>query len=83
MFSIRKRMRYEYKRKPRKCPMCGSVRIASILYGYPAFSEELQKDMDEGRVVLGGCCVTDDDPVWECVDCSTEIFRKGNQNEFF
>ncbi|MCK5680434.1 hypothetical protein KAI46_06440 [bacterium] len=31
---------------------CGSDKIASILYGLPALSEDLQSDLDEGRVVL-------------------------------
>jgi primosomal protein N' len=40
--------------KPRKCPNCGSKSIAEILYGMPAYSEDLQKKMDEGTMFLGG-----------------------------
>lgn len=68
-------MRYENKRKPRECPSCGSNRVSEILHGMPAFSDELEKEMNEGRVVLGGCCVTDDDPEWECAECGTKIYR--------
>ena len=65
-----------YSRKPAKCPVCGSDKIASIQYGYPAFSPELQADMAAGRVVLGGCCITGDDPAWKCIDCEAMMFRK-------
>jgi len=68
--------RYEYLLKPRVCPVCKSKRIASILYGFPAFSEELIKKMDEGKITLGGCCVSLDDPPWECTDCGVEFHRK-------
>lgn len=66
-------MRYRSAQKPEKCPKCGSERIAEILFGLPAFSDELQKDIDEGRVVLGGCCVSGEDPEWKCMDCETDI----------
>jgi ADP-ribosyl-[dinitrogen reductase] hydrolase len=69
--------RHESRTKPRKCPACGSSRVASILWGMPAYSDKLQEDMDAGRIVLGGCCVTDDDPVWKCADCEAEIHRSG------
>jgi ribosomal protein L37AE/L43A len=67
--------RYESGRKPRKCPKCGSHRIARILYGYPACSEKLEADMKSGRIALGGCCITFDDPAWKCIECETEIYR--------
>ena len=69
-------MRYEYRRKPRKCPACGSKRVANILFGMPAFSKELEDVLDAGRIVLGGCCISDDDPTWQCADCDTEIFKE-------
>lgn len=69
-------MRYEYVRKPEKCPSCGSDKIAGILYGFPEYSPELESDLQEGRVVLGGCCVSDDDPEWGCTNCNAVIFRK-------
>ena len=68
-------MKYKYAKKPDNCPECGSERIAKILYGMPAFSDELKKQIYEGQIVLGGCCITEDDPVWRCVDCDTEIYR--------
>ena len=41
-----------------KCPRCGSNKTAKILYGYPLYTEELQKKLDSGECVLGGCCIT-------------------------
>ena len=69
-------MRYEFSRKPSKCPKCGSGRIASILYGLPAFSEKLEKDLEARKIVLGGCCIIDDDPVWKCTDCNAMFYKR-------
>ena len=56
----------------RKCPECDSVKIAQILYGLPAFDEKLEQDLEAGKVVLGGCNVTGEDPSWHCNDCEFE-----------
>ena len=68
--------RVERAQKPRKCPECGQAPLASILYGMPAFDEELERKMNEGRITLGGCCVSDDDPAWEGTHCGLKIFRR-------
>ncbi|MCC9604981.1 hypothetical protein LOC68_25260 [Blastopirellula sp. JC732] len=68
--------RYESPQQPHVCPKCGSTRIADVLYGLPDFSDELQQDLDAGKIVLGGCCVTGDDPVWRCRECGLEIYKK-------
>jgi len=65
------------KRKPQKCPSCGSKKVAEILWGYPDFSSKLEKKLKEGRIVLGGCIVSGNDPEWQCVDCKVEIYREG------
>ena len=41
----------------------------------PAYSKKLEKEMELGKVVLGGCCVTDNDPSWQCSDCNTEFYK--------
>lgn len=56
-----------------KCPECGSENIAEILWGEPAFSKELEHDLETGRIVLGGCCITGEDPEWHCNDCGCEF----------
>ncbi len=70
-------MKYYFsKTKPKKCPHCGSKKVAKILYGLPAFSKELEKELKEGKTVLGGCVVTDCDPTWQCTDCKTRIYQE-------
>lgn len=69
-------MRHQCKIKPEKCPSCGGKKIADILWGMPDFSPELEDDMEKGRIVLGGCVVTGDDPEWECTACQTRIYRE-------
>ena len=69
-------MRHESPRKPRQCPACGSKLIAPILFGLPMFSEELENKLAAGQIVLGGCCISDDDPKWECVDCHAQVYEK-------
>ena len=54
---------------PSHCPACYSPRVACILYGLPDFSPELERDMNAGRVVLGGCSVFEDSPEWQCMAC--------------
>jgi hypothetical protein len=54
---------------PDQCPKCGSKKVARILYGFPVLSEELERKLDAGKIVLGGCTLFGDDPTWQCVDC--------------
>jgi hypothetical protein len=52
------------------CPSCGSEEVAWIFYGLPAGSlEQLRPDLDAGRLILGGCCCSSDDPQWRCLAC--------------
>ena len=52
-----------------KCPRCGSTNTARIMYGLPAFDEELMHRIDAGRIQLGGCCITGFDAKRYCNDC--------------
>jgi hypothetical protein len=54
------------------CPKCKSRDIASILWGYPHMSPELELALKMGTVVLGGCCITGSDPQWHCNACGHE-----------
>lgn len=47
------------RRSPRRCPKCDSVNVARIEYGLPG--PDMAKKAGRGEIVLGGCCVTDDD----------------------
>lgn len=54
------------------CPSCRSkVNAVPIVFGMP--EEELEEQARRGEVVLGGCCVTDDDPRWFCKSCKREF----------
>lgn len=55
------------------CPRCGKTNPALILYGYPDFDDELQQELAEGSVILGGCCVRYPDPKYQCRSCGKEF----------
>ncbi|MDO4192551.1 MAG: hypothetical protein Q4D24_04545 [Erysipelotrichaceae bacterium] len=40
-----------------RCPRCGSTDTARYIYGYPLFNQKMQKKLNEGKLVLGGCCI--------------------------
>ena len=70
------------KRAQIKCPHCGSKNTARYLYGLPAFSEKMQKMLDEGKWALGGCCISTVDiggqavptmPGRRCNDCKKDF----------
>lgn len=61
-----------YKILPR-CPKCNKTKVAKILYGMPAMSEELEKQLDEGSVVLAGCCIEGEKPRFRCRWCKREF----------
>ena len=52
-----------------ECPKCGGTDIAIILWGLLDFDSELENKLKEKKIVLGGCCVTNNDPKLECNDC--------------
>jgi hypothetical protein len=37
------------------CPYCKSDKVAKILYGEPLYSEKMRQDIEDGKLVLGGC----------------------------
>lgn len=63
------------KKKPRSCPACGNRPVATILYGMPAFSDDLEADLERGVVTIGGCLLSPDAPVWECAHCGLLMYR--------
>lgn len=67
-------MRYTSKEIPQKCPKCNSNRVVNIVYGYPA--PETFREAENGKIALGGCCITDDDPSWLCFECNVEIYKE-------
>jgi hypothetical protein len=74
------RPKFFLKRKPVKCPHCSARKVVSIAYGLP--SPELAEAAQAGRVVLGGCCLTDCDPSWECTACGAQIYHEDLKSRF-
>lgn len=65
--------RVERESIPTNCPTCGKTPVAKIQYGLP--SEIDVTAIEEGRIVVGGCCITDDIPTWQCTHCGQDIHR--------
>ena len=47
------------RRKPIKCPNCGFRPVAIYSYGEPAYSLETAEELEEGKIVFGGCCISE------------------------
>lgn len=60
--------------RKRKCPVCGG-KVARIVYGMPG--PDLMDDAQQGKVILGGCCISDHDPDRGCVDCDWVEYPPG------
>ena len=58
---------YMEEESKERCPNCGSTNTAKIIWGLPDFTEELQKRIDAGELVLGGCIPGRGD--YECNEC--------------
>lgn len=56
------------------CPSCGSRKVAEILWGFPAFTEDVEHRHEKGELVFGGCVITvpgSDMARWECLACGS------------
>jgi hypothetical protein len=58
------------------CPECKSTQVLEIVYGYPG--PDMAKDAEDGKIVLGGCCISDDDPKWRCSECGHSWGRQAH-----
>ena len=56
-----------------KCPRCGGKDTAPIMYGMPAFDDELERALADHKIVLGGCCISDADPKYHCFQCNKDV----------
>lgn len=66
------------KRKPRKCLKCEFSSVALILYGMPAYDEELERKLENRLLVLGGCVASYDDPMWQYTGCGKDFYEWNN-----
>jgi hypothetical protein len=67
-------MEYYSENKPTKCPSCGSPNLVRILYGMPSYEAFL--DSQAGKIILGGCVISGNDPKWGCTKCDAKIYKK-------
>ena len=65
----------------RQCPQCKGTNIAKVEYGTPAPGcwEELQRKVDSGKLVLGGCIVPPFPGKYACTDCHLEWDKKDGE----
>lgn len=54
-------------------PLCQKCRapMLPILFGMP--THEAFEASERGEVILGGCCVTGNDPDWQCPTCGATL----------
>lgn len=73
---------YIRKRKPIKCPHCGTHSVARIVYGMPFQDPALSLDIENFEyVVLGGCCIEINAPAWQSTTCDTPLYRESDLEE--
>lgn len=58
------------------CPNCASSNTCRIMYGMPTYTDKLNDDLEAGRIHLGGCILTDNDPNRHCNDCEVDFDSK-------
>ena len=71
----RRKKRIEMSRRPKGCTTCGFSPVGEILWGMPDMDSKLQKSIEDGRIIIGGCCLSLDDPSWECSKCKQQIWK--------
>ena len=59
------------KEKIKNCPKCGSDNIIKIVYGKPG--PKLIEQSEQGKVKLGGCCISSNSPHWFCKQCNKKF----------
>ena len=55
-----------------KGPNYKSENVDQILRGLPDMTKISQKDTDEGKIILRGCLVGENDLDWQCNECRNE-----------
>jgi len=65
----------------RICPRCGSNNTERFHCCMPALNSELQKQIDKGELVLGACCVAENNPSHHCNACKKDFGRKTRDYE--
>jgi DNA-directed RNA polymerase subunit RPC12/RpoP len=53
------------------CPACGSRDVVPVIHGMP--DDEAEAAARRGEVVLGGCMIWPEKPIWHCRACEREF----------
>ena len=64
----------------KECTSCGSKNVVPIFYGYLGNMDNVLKLVEEKKLVLGGCCISDNDRAFECLDCGLWSGKRGDAN---
>ncbi len=59
----------------KKCLVCKEP-MARWMYGEPNY-EAIKEDLMFGRIIIGGCCIFDDQPKWGCETCCISYRKDG------
>jgi len=57
-----------------ECPRCKSKNIIDVVYGYPM--AKTMKEAEQGKIFLGGCEVSEDNPNKYCKDCLNLFLKR-------
>jgi len=63
------------------CPKCHSKNTCPIFWGYPGDIEWYLDAVAKKKIAPGGCCISENDPMWECNDCSNTWGKRSKINE--
>jgi len=59
-----------------ECPSCRSKKTSLIFWGYPGDMEWYLAAIAKNEITPGGCILSENDPKWECNDCSHRWGKK-------
>ena len=62
--------------KPMTCPHCGSTNVGKYLYGFPGMNQKMMQDELDGKIIIAGCIITDDDPGYHCHNCKRDFGKR-------
>lgn len=68
-------------KKLKYCPNCNSTRFTEILYSMPKYDEDINNAINEGKIILGDLCKTENCPDYKCFDCNAFIYSNTRQFE--
>ena len=72
---IDRQMKIQTRKKPSRCPWCGSQKIAFMLRGMPVFFPDLEHTLEGGGLVIGSRKGGQEGPTWQCTECYAQFYR--------